>query len=122
MSRISTGNTNLDNTDEEWLNYTKTPNCDDDLKLKTPLAAAIECYRLDNTVPIGLNMSKFFDNIIQKKADGKYEIIETTAEQGDLMYQATCEQVRALKRIPKFQRSFTNEKLKKEYDDSENDV
>lgn len=112
MTRIATGNTNIDNYNEEWLNYTKTSFCDEELQQCSPLTAALVCYRADKTVPLGLNISRLMDNIVQKDQDGNYQIIDTTAEQGDLMYQAVCEQVIALKKISKFQHCFENKKLK----------
>lgn len=119
ISTITSGN-NIENSDADWLNYSETPICSQELKGKSPLKAALVCYKDDNNVAVGLNMMKAIDTIIKKNKYGEYEIIDTNAEQGDLLYEASCKLVSDLKSHEKFKEGFENVKLERDYDDTEN--
>lgn len=119
ISTITSGN-NIENYDADWLNYSQATTCAQELKGKTPLQAALACYKEDPKMPVGLNMMTVIDTIIQKNKYGQYEIQDITAAQGDLLYKASCKQVEDLKSNKKFKESFRNEKLEKDLDETEN--
>lgn len=94
-------------SEENWADYKSTPNCPSDLKNKKAIfQAAFACYRNDDHTPVGINMSKLIDSIVIKDEKGKYVLKDTTAEQGDLMMQATAKQVNVMKNIPSFKDNF----------------
>lgn len=115
MSTLTTGATQAGNENQEWAKYQKTSRCPFEFKNKTPLSASLDCYKEDPSMPVGLNMMTFIDEIIQKDEFGKYKVIDTTAEKGDLMCQAVIEQVKSLKSNEKFKQSFENPNLNQNY-------
>lgn len=108
---MASGTANSSDITEKWANFAPSANCEDCFKGREAIDSALTIYKGDVNSPIGIDISKFIDSIVKKDEDGRYNIVDTTAAEGEKLCNAVNQHVKDLKASDRFKKNFVNKIL-----------
>lgn len=118
VSPFVEGYTSIDKQDEKWANYKRSSTHEVELARYDIFTAATFIDRHDRNTVLGLDVPKILDLLVKKDANGKYYLTDKIdAETKALLLNATEEQLKKIRSIPRFKENYERKPLESESED-----